>query len=523
MDVRIPRQRGHRRGLLALLLLASAGACGDSLATSPRAADAAPDAVATADAAAITEASVPDASQPSDAVATGSQLVAGDARFEGLTSDGFVVFSEPTPSGGRVAKVIATDGTGEATIAEGMDAEKTIRVLTAGPVAFVWTDRGDRMATLTVWSKATGALAIGSGIRPGLGAATPDGAFIAYVSDVTSTQANVVTGSIGAATPSVVGVLNASDSDCWRDATVSFAGGATPRLLSLLRRRHHRAHHSQHRPRWERGSRSVVHSARRDPREHRGGHPGRHRLACRHRPRRHRDGHAGALGVGLCPLARRDGALLSRARRQYLRHPHQPSGAGRGRPCRTGAEPRGGVPDHRFALFGTMVADGGIAAYAGDTDVRVNLPDGGPPLSLVATPTSCTSCLDDSFTPDSTFALAVDPMDNGTDAGSSGPLRAFPLDGGTSVTFGTRVWDTLALGTGSGAGSRFLFVETYADATLANGYAYDFYTRALSDSALPPVIARHAEWLGVDHARTMVAYSIPGDGALSGVWLAPLQ
>ena len=178
----------------------------------------------------------------------------------------------------------------------------------------------------------------------------------------------------------------------------------------------------------------------------------------------------------------------------------------------------------QLVMFAGAAADAG-AANPPSTDVRVasNAPDAGAPAVLVTTPTSCVNCLSDPFSADSTQALAIDPLDTTTALAGSGPLRAFAVAGGTGATFGTHVWDAIALSGGSGTGSRFLLVEIASAPQLETGFAYDLYTRTLLASDAPAYVARGAENAAIDRARSFIVYSIPGSGDLAGVWVAPLQ
>jgi len=134
------------------------------------------------------------------------------ATVEGLTTDGYAAFTEATSRGGRAAKVIALDRSGETTTAEGAAGDKSVLVQVIGEVVFAWTNRGNRTATLAVWSKSTFAVAKGMGIRPGRAAATHDGAFIGYIQNVTAAAADIVVGPTAGAA-AVIGSLNAADGD----------------------------------------------------------------------------------------------------------------------------------------------------------------------------------------------------------------------------------------------------------------------------------------------------------------------
>jgi hypothetical protein len=138
--------------------------------------------------------------------------------------------------------------------------------------------------------------------------------------------------------------------------------------------------------------------------------------------------------------------------------------------------------------------------------------------------TSCTNCVFDSFTPDGTLALVLDPIDLSQAAGGVGTLRVFGVaDGAPVASFGSHVLTAVALGKGSGAGSRFLFVDSTPDQGLLTGYAYALYTRSLGASDAATSVAKGAEQIAVDFARTNAVFSFASSGSNAGVWVAPLQ
>jgi hypothetical protein len=189
--------------------------------------------------------------------------------------------------------------------------------------------------------------------------------------------------------------------------------------------------------------------------------------------------------------------------------------------------------DATMALFARTTQDRGAGQSALYSDVAVAFTgaEAGAPLTLVSGTTSCAGCLLDNFTLDDAFALAIDPIDNGADAGGSGVMRVFSLDGGAGVaSFGTRAWDAVALfgdggaeagaGTADGTSARFLFVDTAREAALATGYSYDFYTRSLAATDSPAPIAKGTENAAIDATRTHLVYSIPSPSGVEGVWVA---
>ena len=107
--------------------------------------------------------------------------------------------------------------------------------------------------------------------------------------------------------------------------------------------------------------------------------------------------------------------------------------------------------DENWVLFASQLSDAGPSQTSPSTDVQIASTDGGAPRVLVPGTTSCAGCLADNFTRDITYAMVIDPIDNSQTAGGVGPLHAFPLDGGASVSLGTNVWTVVALDGGSGA------------------------------------------------------------------------
>jgi len=468
-----------------------------------------------------------DSGQPADAMATGTRIVSREATLEGLTSDGYVIFSEPIVDGGRVAEVVALDGGGQATIVEGTSIDKTLRIVTSGKVAFVWTDRGNRIATLTVWSKATGAVPVGTGIRPGRAAASADGTSIGYMSDVTTTTANMVVSPIGASSAAtVVGIANASNPNCWRDVDMAFVGTAGPRFLSFY---------------CPQGTTSfAVQSTAADG-------SGSAMLSASAVAETFGSDVVVVLDAsGVLATSAPDGTsrvvIASNAATEQLSRDQTAlffgttAGGIESSPVDASVPnvvvPAGGAvqlgfasPNDELVMFAGAMNVPDSSANPPSTDVRVasSAPDAGAPSVLVASPTSCVNCLSDPFSADSTQALAIDPVDTTTALAGSGPMRAFSLPDGAGVTFGTHVWDAIALSSGTGTGSRFLFVEIGQAPQLETGFSYDLYTRTLEANDTAAYVARAAENAAIDSARTFIVYSIPGSGNLAGLWVAPLQ
>jgi hypothetical protein len=483
----------------------------------------------------VLEATAPlDAGAEPDAFATGQHLVPRPSRFEGLTSDGYVVFSELTDAGGRMAEVIGLDGGGETTIATGTDTNATALVVqVSGPVVFAWTDRGSGVSTLTLWSSATGVVTKGGGIRPNQGAASSDGAYVGYVTHPSTDVANIVFGPIASTSTTTIGQINVPNTDCWQNNALAFVGTTSPRFVSFF---------------CPNGSSSfTIRSV--DP-----------SIA----------GDAGTVDLTTTAVAESFGQnVVLFQDTTGLLESVQPDGTGAvtlasnaaafalsedqssvvfqttdqsvvtspiasafprvAAPPGMGAEIGPLSPDKSRVLFASTLADGGADQIALYTDVQLATftGDGGDDAgatvrALVPSPTSCPACLNDSFTPDSTYAMALDPIDNSQSAGGTGPLHVFPLDGGADWRIGTNVYTVIALGTGAGAASQFLFVAATPDSALANGFAFELYSRSLAASDTPNEIGRDVEAAGLDDALTTVVYSIPGDGDLAGVWAAPL-
>jgi hypothetical protein len=512
--------------LLAVTTLLAA-ACGSS---SP-AASAAPDHDASApteggsiapDAAddAPSTAPILDAGSQPDAFAQGTQLVARPA----------------TDGGGRIAEVIGLDGGGAATIATGTNPNATaLLVQVSGPVVFAWTDRGSGTSTLTLWSSAKGVVSKGAGIRPGQGAASADGSLVAYQTHPSTDTATIVFGPIASSTTTAVSQIDVPSTPCWQDVDMAFVGGDSPRLLSFF---------------CPNGSTSfTVRSV--DPND--GGFVDLTTSAVAETFGESAVVYQDATGLlaATAPDGTRSVTLATNAASFALSQDQasvvfqttansvvtSPIGAASPRlaaAAGTGLELGPISPDKSRVLFASQLADGGadqVALYS-DVQLATFAPEGddagGADASatvraLVASSTSCPNCLNDSFTPDSTHAMALDPIDDSQSAGGTGPLHVFPLDGGADWRLGASVYTIIALGTGSGDASRFLFVEATPDMLLADGYAFTLYTRALTPSATPTAIGADVEAAGLNAAKTAIVYSIPGGGPLAGVWTTALE
>jgi hypothetical protein len=460
-------------------------------------------------------------------VVSGTHLVAHPSLVAGLTDDGYVVFSDTNAGGYSVAKVIPLAGGDETTIATSDNTGKAdIRFAIDGDVVFVFTDRGNRVSNLTIWSAATGVITKGSGARPGRAAASADGNFIAYETDITSTVASLVAGPIDGSA-SVVDSANMLDNDCWMNTDIESsaqdlllrycAGSATTwtlRSVSALTAA---------------GS-GVALSAEADEAAYRDHHV----------VWRDTSGALSAIGsaaAGSAVLLASDatdfvvsndettvawldttGAILSAPIDGGSAAPHTLVAA-------PAAKALGALsPDNSTVLFASQVVDMGSGYVLPYTNVLAGR-EGASPLTLVGSAESCPNCTNDSFTPDSSDAVVLDPVDNSEAADVAGPIHTFSLADGTSVSsFGQTTWSAVALGgSGSGASSRFVALDAVRDSALEDGWGYEMSLTTLAPSAPQTIIARHAESFVIDAARTHAIASFAGSDAIAGVYVMALQ
>jgi hypothetical protein len=469
-----------------------------------------------------------DAGSDAGLLATGTRLVVGPATLQGVTSDFYVVFSQPTgDAGAQVAEVIGPDGGGETAIATGTTVGTALKLGFSGPVAFVWTDRGDKVATLTVWSNATGVVPKGPGIRPGRAAATADGTYIGYVDNVQTSTADLVVSPItGSAV--TVGTLNISDNSCWQGVDLGFSESASaPEYVTYYCPAGSTAYTLQGST--TDGATTQVYSTS----------AAQETIDSQVVAFIDSAGNLATVAPPLAdagaPVALSTGAasfeissdqatiVLQTTDERVATTPASTAALQVAVPAGQGAALGPLSPDKSLVMFASALGDAGPTAVGIPMNVELALVDGGGSRALVTTPTSCAGCINDNFTPDTTYAMVLDPIDDSETAGGVGPLHVFPLDGGADYRLGGPVWTVVALGTGSGAQSRFLFVESTPSPTLLTGYAYTLYTRSLDPTAASTMIAEGVEWLGANEALTQVVYSIPGAGPLAGVWIAPLQ
>lgn len=469
------------------------------------------------------DATTPDAPAPAPTrVAIGRRLIDHAAVVGGITSDGYVVFSDLDPNGHSVAKVIPIDGGPETVIATSTGTGKAdLRFEIRGGVVFAWADRGNRVATLSIWSQATGVVVRGPNTRPGRAAATADGRTIAYERDVTATTVNLVAGPV-AGPDVVIAAANAEDGTCWRDTDLASLGAASSRLLVrycpagttafTLRSLATDGATKDLSLAAEAASFGATRTVWREP----GG-----MLATTQD------------GVTIDTLATNASRfVLSRdlATLAYL----TPDGAIFGLPTDRSAAPRMMVaapeakqlgalsPDGQTVLYASQTEDRGQDTIAPYTDVRASNAVDAPRVLIPGT-TSCPACLADSFTPDGRYALVLDPIDNTPAADGAGTIKVFALADGKEVTsFGSGIYTAIALG-GSGTTSRFVFIDAVRDATLATGWVYGLTARTLAPDAPAAVIARGAENFALDRAHARGVISFSGTDDVAGLWVVPLD
>lgn len=467
------------------------------------------------------DATGPDAPAPTR-IATGRHLIDHAAVVGGITSDGYVVFSDVDPAGHSVAKVISIDGGPVTVIATSAGTGKAdIRFEIRGSVVFAWTDRGNRVAALSIWSQATGVVPRGPNIRPGRAAATADGRMIAYERDVTATTVNLVVGPTGGP-DAVVAAANAEDAACWQNTDIASIGSASPRLLArycpagltAFTLRSVAADGTTQdlslaaETAWFGAPRTIWREA------------------------------GGVLattqdGVNVAKLATNaTDFVVSRdvTKLAFL----TPEGAIFGLPTDRSATPQVLVPAPEAKQLGALSPDGQTVLYASKTedrgqnniapytDVRASIPLDAP-RTLIPDTTSCPGCLFDSFTPDGRYALVLDPIDNTQTADGAGPIKVFSLATGKEITsFGSNIYTAIALG-GSGITSRFLFVDAVRDSKLATGWVYGMTARAIDPASSPIDVARGAENFALDRAHARGVVSFNGTDEFAGLWVISLE
>ena len=476
-----------------LLVLVSATSCGNDIGALP-AIDAA--AEPTPDAAILPE------------MAAGTQIVDTAAVVTGITSDGYVAYYDYDAEGHGIAHVVPLGGGSATVIASSVGTGKQdVRFEISGDIVFAWTDRGDMEATMTMWTAATGVIAVGSGMRPGRAAATADNAFVLFENPfVGSDSANVLVGPV-AGPWMVVATANSGDTDCWQDTDLV---SIDSRLLARFC--------PNGATNWELhsyagdGSDDVVLSGSANAAAYgnRAGVDGsntvRSALADGSEPALLASDAAGfeasddGSAVAALSLTVRDRDAGDRRHRV---------GDDAGRQRRDGARRGVGAGAHR-ALRDDVERLGHPAPVQPYTNVLAATAGGS--VTLEPAVTSCPACLTASFTSDGSAAMLLDPIDNSPTAQGEGVLRVVDLgSGATDTAFGTVVYDAVPLP----STARFVFLSATPDDSLATGWAYGLITRdpVAGDTT---TFAENAENFAFDPALGHVAVSF-STGPLTGI------
>jgi len=465
---------------------------------------AAPDAPASSDAS-------PDAGVPRAAL--GVRLVDHDAVIQGVTSDGYVIYTD-TPNGSPVAHAIPLDGGADRVIATSASSSRDdVRVAISGALVFVWSGRGNRSATLTLWSAALGAVQRSTVARPGRAAATADGTRILYEQNGAAAAADIVTGPL-AGPDVVIDTANTQDGTCWRDTDlVAVAGrvvarycppGATAwRLRSIapdgtsvdLTQSADRALYTASRAVWLEAGGTLRASA-------------------------------DALTSTVIASDAAEMALTRDAAQLVYRSTSGAIAAGpsAGKASDFAALVTGGAmqlgalaPDGRHVLYATALRSAAAADVAPYADVRVA--GGGATTALVAGTTSCAACLRDSFTADAGYALVLDPIDNSKTGAGRGAIAVHAVGDGKPLSrFGQSTYQAIRID-GSGAATRFVFIAAERDQKLLTGWAYQLTLRALDGSAAELALLSAAENFWLDAGRGLLVSSFGGTDAVAGIWV----
>ena len=446
-------------------------------------------------------------------MATGTQVVNHAAFVGGITSDGYIAYYDFNDAGNSEAKVVPIAGGSETTIVTSTGTGKQDIIFgVSGTLVFAWTDRGNRVSTLTVWSQATGPITIGGNIRPGRGAATPDAANILYETNVTPTTVDLVAGPImGSRT--TIATANSQDSNCWRETDLvsigdrllarycpatatnwsldSFAGdGADQVELSAA------ANVATYDARalWLDDT-GALHSAAGDG-------TGSVTLA---------QGVAEARVAAdhLTVAARTNAGAILTVPIDGSAQPTTLAGSG-------AMELGNATPDASTVLYASMLVTKASTDTQPYTDVIAASASGAQ--TLVPGTTSCPACLDSSFTADGKDALVLDPIDNSATAQGEGVMRVVSLaTGQTDAMFGTIVYDAFPLPNSN----RMLFLDALPESSFATGWAYGLTTRD-PVAGNETQIAGGAENLAIDDAAANIAVSF-STGDKAGIWVAPLK
>jgi hypothetical protein len=450
-------------------------------------------------------------------LATGTHLVPRPSIVAGLTTDGYVVFSDTNADGHSVAKVIPLGGGEETTIATSSGTGKAdIRFEIEGTVVFVFTDRGNRVSTMTIWSAATGVLAKGSGVRPGRAGASADGSLIAWEADVTATTASLMAGPI-AGSGQLIDTANTANNDCWQETDITAVAD------ELLVR-----YCSGSDVNWTlRGASGGALSTSADEATYRSHHVVWRETSGALLTRLAGSGSAVTLATNatdfVVSIDETQVAWLD-ATGTILEAPISGSGAARTLVAAPLAKQIGALsPDNNTILFAsevTALGSGDVLPYTNVLAGRA----GSSPITLVGSAESCPSCIRDSFTPDSSDALVLDPVDNSEAADVAGPIHTFSLaDGATVSTFGQTTWSAVDLaGGGSGAATRVLAFDAVRQASNLDGWAYQLSSTTLEPGAAQTILARGAEGFVIDATRTHALTSFPGSDSIAGVYVVDL-
>ena len=423
-------------------------------------------------------------------------------------------YYDENADGHTVAEVISLAGGAATPIATSTGSGKIdIKFQTIGPLVLAWTDRGNRMATMTMWSAAAGVIAAGTDIRPNRAGGSPDGTSIVYESAVDSTTANVTAGPLASA--QLVAAANSADTDCWQDTDLAASadrlvarycpGSATAfSLVSVADDGSSPITLSTDASAAYYGSAQVVWIESTGALDV-GTPDGSSTLAL-----------AGDASEFAVSSDESTVAWLTTGGAIYV----QPlAGSGSAQlVVAAGAMQLGALsPDDQTVMYATQVVDMGSGYIQPYTDVVIARP-GIAPLVLEPDPTSCAGCMYNSFTPDGAYALALDPIDNSDNADGAGPVRAFSTTDGSSVsTFGSAVYAAV-----DERGSDVIVLDAARNSALESGWAYDITVRSPLPADAGTVIARGAESFVFDPALTMAAVSFAGSDATAGVWITPL-
>jgi hypothetical protein len=444
-------------------------------------------------------------------VAVGTQVVDHAAYVGGITVDGDVIFYDTNADGHTVAKAVPLAGGDVVTIATSAGTGKAdVRFEIDGHVVFAWTDRGNRVANLTIWSRATGTIAIGPNVRPGRAAATSDGAYVLYERDVTANTVSVVGGPI-AGTHALLATANSLDSSCWQNTDLAASGDrlvarycpdpATAFTLATFAANGQVATLASDVPGAFYGANQIV-----------------WRDATGVLTAAAADGTAPqVLGSDVAEFAISADESTAAYRTNAGAIATAPLAGGSATTLvASGAMALGALsPDRQTVLYASAIDDRGTGFVQPYTDVQLVAPSAAH--ALVPTPTSCAGCMASPFTPDGQYVLELDPIDNSSAADAAGPLHVFRAATGESIgSFGSVVYNALAIG------DQLFAFDAARDATLDSGWSYGL-TLVSPDLSTQAIVARVADGFALDPAHMHVAVSFTDTGdRLAGIWVAPV-